>query len=137
MNDESKDELRERLLGDEEIRGAISRRAYEIYQQRGGEPGREMDDWLQAENEILAEEGGGDLPSAAPTAPLTPPTAEAEKSPPRPPAAKKSKSRTASKSSAPRKKKIKVEQTAAAEEKATKKSARLVKRRKPANERPA
>jgi Protein of unknown function (DUF2934) len=33
----------------------IRLRAYEIYLQRGGEPGREMDDWLQAEREL---EGG-------------------------------------------------------------------------------
>jgi uncharacterized protein len=39
MNDESKEQLRERLLGDEEARAAISQRAYEIYQQRGGGPG--------------------------------------------------------------------------------------------------
>jgi Protein of unknown function (DUF2934) len=30
----------------------IRRRAYEIYLQRGGEPGREIDDWLQAEREL-------------------------------------------------------------------------------------
>lgn len=33
---------------DEEIR----RRAYEIYLERGAEPGRELDDWLQAEREL-------------------------------------------------------------------------------------
>ena len=32
---------------DEEIR----RRAYEIYLERGEQPGRELDDWLQAERE--------------------------------------------------------------------------------------
>ena len=32
----------------EEIRG----RAYEIYLERGGQPGDEMDDWLQAEREL-------------------------------------------------------------------------------------
>jgi hypothetical protein len=31
----------------------ISRRAYEIYVQRGNKPGSELDDWLQAEREIL------------------------------------------------------------------------------------
>jgi Protein of unknown function (DUF2934) len=36
---------------DEEIR----RRAYEIYLERGEQPGREVDDWLQAEREL---EGG-------------------------------------------------------------------------------
>jgi DUF2934 family protein len=32
-------------------------RAYEIFEQRGGEPGRELDDWLQAETEVLARHG--------------------------------------------------------------------------------
>lgn len=34
----------------------IRERAYEIYLQRGGEDGGEMDDWLQAEQEILGAE---------------------------------------------------------------------------------
>ena len=33
---------------DEEIR----RRAYEIYRERGGQPGRDLDDWLQAGREL-------------------------------------------------------------------------------------
>ena len=33
---------------DEEIR----RRAYEIYRERGDQPGRELDDWLQAERQL-------------------------------------------------------------------------------------
>ena len=33
---------------DEEIR----RRAYEIYRERGEQPGRELDDWLRAEREL-------------------------------------------------------------------------------------
>jgi hypothetical protein len=33
----------------------ISRRAYEIYEGRGGEQGRSLDDWLQAEREIDRE----------------------------------------------------------------------------------
>jgi hypothetical protein len=33
---------------DQEIR----RRAYEIYLERGGQPGGELDDWLQAEREL-------------------------------------------------------------------------------------
>ena len=33
---------------DEDIR----RRAYEIYLERGSEPGRELDDWLQTEREL-------------------------------------------------------------------------------------
>jgi hypothetical protein len=30
----------------------IRRRAYEIYLERGEQPGRELDDWLQAEGEL-------------------------------------------------------------------------------------
>ena len=34
--------------GEQEIRN----RAYEIYLQRGGQPGYELEDWLQAEREL-------------------------------------------------------------------------------------
>ena len=30
----------------------IRRRAFEIYLERGGQPGRDLDDWLQAEREL-------------------------------------------------------------------------------------
>lgn len=30
----------------------IARRAYELYQERGGEHGHDVDDWLQAEREL-------------------------------------------------------------------------------------
>ena len=30
----------------------IARRAYELYEQRGGEHGRDLDDWLLAENRL-------------------------------------------------------------------------------------
>lgn len=33
----------------------IQKRAYEIHLARGGVPGRELDDWLQAERELKAE----------------------------------------------------------------------------------
>src|ERR1700757_3306999 len=33
----------------------IRTRAYEIYLARGAEPGRELEDWLQAERELTAE----------------------------------------------------------------------------------
>ncbi len=33
----------------------IARRAYEIYLARGSEPGRELEDWLQAERELRNE----------------------------------------------------------------------------------
>jgi hypothetical protein len=35
-----------------EVAERISKRAYEIAQQRGFEPGRELEDWLQAEREL-------------------------------------------------------------------------------------
>jgi hypothetical protein len=33
----------------------IARRAHEIYDARGGQHGKDLDDWLQAEREIDAE----------------------------------------------------------------------------------
>jgi hypothetical protein len=33
----------------------IAQRAYEIFEARGGEPGHDLDDWLQAESELLRE----------------------------------------------------------------------------------
>ncbi len=38
-----------------ELRERVARRAYEIYLQRGGEHRRDLDDWLQAEREILSD----------------------------------------------------------------------------------
>jgi len=38
----------------------IRQRAYEIYLQRGGAEGSEVDDWLQAEEEILGSEPSSD-----------------------------------------------------------------------------
>lgn len=35
----------------------VARRAYQLYQARGGEPGHELEDWLQAEAEICQQEG--------------------------------------------------------------------------------
>jgi hypothetical protein len=35
-----------------ELQQQIRRRAYELYEQRGGEDGRELEDWLQAEAEV-------------------------------------------------------------------------------------
>lgn len=34
----------------------IRRRAYEIYERRGKQPGSELDDWLQAEKEFRQDE---------------------------------------------------------------------------------
>jgi hypothetical protein len=33
----------------------IARRAHEIYEARGGNDGKDLDDWLQAEREVDAE----------------------------------------------------------------------------------
>jgi len=38
---------------------AISRRAYELFQERGCEPGRELDDWLRAEHELKESKSPG------------------------------------------------------------------------------
>ena len=48
------EDSRGRLLHDQGIRARISQRAYELYERRGGEPGRDVEDWVQAENEILS-----------------------------------------------------------------------------------
>ena len=44
-------EERERLLHSTPEQG-IRNRAYEIYLQRGAQPGDELEDWLQAEREL-------------------------------------------------------------------------------------
>ena len=43
-----------------DLQGVIAQRAYELYQLRGGVPGREFEDWLEAEREVLSA-----LPPAA------------------------------------------------------------------------
>lgn len=44
-------------------REAVARRAYELYQARGGEPGHELEDWLSAEQEVTRK--GQPVPSEA------------------------------------------------------------------------
>jgi hypothetical protein len=44
-----------------DIQERIRARAYQLFQERGGEPGHDVEDWLQAEAEIL----GSRKPSAA------------------------------------------------------------------------
>ncbi len=48
----AKERLKERLSLEERIQ----RRAYEFYVQRGNQSGSELDDWLQAEEEIRRAE---------------------------------------------------------------------------------
>jgi hypothetical protein len=162
MTTEREERLRERLLGDDEVRAAISLRAYEIYQRRGGEPGHEIEDWVQAENEILealieeesqlvAESSAARvLPAGTPStagdqesdkAPagsnakkLSSGSGKAAKSQAKPPAAKRAKSRKSTKSTTPRKPKVKAAQPPSVKEGTAGKTARLIKRKSPAGE---
>lgn len=54
MTREKVEDLRERLLRDEQVQRLIRMRAYEIYKQRGGRPGNPAEDWVRAESEVLA-----------------------------------------------------------------------------------
>jgi len=47
-------------LKDVPVRAKIESRAYEIYQLRGATHGRALDDWLHAEQEVLANHGEND-----------------------------------------------------------------------------
>jgi len=40
-------------------RDAIALRAYEIYLERGGAPGSEVEDWITAERELIEKNGNG------------------------------------------------------------------------------
>jgi hypothetical protein len=51
---EKLDRKRERKLTPVPSREAIAKRAYELYLQRGSEPGYELEDWLTAEAELIA-----------------------------------------------------------------------------------
>jgi hypothetical protein len=53
MTRESIEELRARLLRDPEVQTMIRMRAYEIYRIRGEAPGRQAEDWFQAQGEVL------------------------------------------------------------------------------------
>jgi len=46
---------------------AVARRAYEIYQRRGGNHGADLDDWLRAERELRP--GPSDVTGPAPAKP--------------------------------------------------------------------
>ena len=48
--------LREKKAVDLPLEERIRRRAYELYLQRGGVGASDVDDWLQAEEELLAEQ---------------------------------------------------------------------------------
>jgi DUF2934 family protein len=42
----------------------VARRAYEMYEARGGEPGADLDDWLRAERELRGSTDGTDNETA-------------------------------------------------------------------------
>lgn len=42
--------------GGEQLDAGIRRRAYELYEQRGAQDGQALDDWLQAERELLTNQ---------------------------------------------------------------------------------
>ncbi len=53
MNDDTSNEPQEMLASDQQaLEHKIRQRAQAIYEQRGGEDGHDLDDWLQAEKEI-------------------------------------------------------------------------------------
>lgn len=59
-NDELQAETEQSINWDKVPADALSqihRRAYQIWQERGGDTGRELEDWLQAEAEINATLG--------------------------------------------------------------------------------
>lgn len=41
----------------EKLRQEIQKKAYELYEGRGCVPGRDLDDWLEAEKLVCAKEG--------------------------------------------------------------------------------
>ena len=47
-------ELRKSSNGNGNLEEEIRRRAYELFQERGGEHGRHHEDWLRAETEVRA-----------------------------------------------------------------------------------
>jgi hypothetical protein len=44
-----------------EWRSRVAQRAYQIFQRRGCDHGRDMDDWIRAEKEILCEQLDAEL----------------------------------------------------------------------------
>ena len=51
-------ETAEALEGNSARDGEIRCRAYEFHLERGGQPGSELDDWLQAEREVERGQAG-------------------------------------------------------------------------------
>jgi len=58
IDDTATDTVHETLSA--ELRERIAVRAYDLAERRGGQNGTEVDDWLEAERQILAESGRAD-----------------------------------------------------------------------------
>jgi hypothetical protein len=60
--------------GNGELRTRISLRAYELFLARGGEHGRDLEDWLEAERQVMSRDAGQSREdqAIAPGAPLPP-----------------------------------------------------------------
>jgi hypothetical protein len=58
---------RSTLKQDVPTRAQIAERAYQIYQQRGSAPGRDVEDWLAAERELRSKNAPTTPVSASPT----------------------------------------------------------------------
>lgn len=46
----------EPTLNDRDVQNRIAMRAYELYRERGGHDGHDLDDWLEAEQSIVGTE---------------------------------------------------------------------------------
>lgn len=44
------------VVDNQAIYEIIAKKAYELYEKRGGQPGHDLEDWLEAEQSILSEE---------------------------------------------------------------------------------
>jgi len=57
MNSNKKESPRKEGTLPPQLKDEIRARAYELYEKRGREDGHEVDDWVQAENEVLSAQG--------------------------------------------------------------------------------
>ena len=56
------------MLERQEVKDGIARRAYEIYVQRGGQNGTDVEDWLKAEKELSGNPADASAKSRTATA---------------------------------------------------------------------
>ncbi|MBN1307541.1 MAG: DUF2934 domain-containing protein [Chitinispirillaceae bacterium] len=71
----------------ESLQDKIAKRAYELFQARGGQHGYHIDDWVQAEKEVLKSTAAH--AGQAKPAPKTPPAAASKATPAPAPALRK------------------------------------------------